>query len=375
MFNLKLNLLKRARLQKLCLVFSLSVAMILSACGSDDDDKEPGRPVYTMRVGGPAVGTTRSFSGVAQADKEIILSFRVPGQITELDLKVGQKVKTGEVLARLDPKDAELTVSQKKASLSDAQAKLQQTKAEYERIRKLYESGSSSASELDSALAQYRSTKAGQEASEKELELAKQQLRYTVLMAEVNGEVISKQAEVYETVTAGQEIARMVTGDELKIEIGVPENLINYLKIGMEATVRFETLPDVVMEATIRELGRSPTESTTYPVKLVLATPDPRLRPGMVAEVTFSFSATSEEAGKIILPAQIVVGEGSERYVWVVDPKTNKVRKQIVTVGPLEASGLVIEEGVSTGMTLVTRGIHRLEEGTKVSPIVDDKLD
>lgn len=361
------------RLQKILILFFI-LSNLFSACTSDQPPKEPGRPVYTMTVGGPAPGTTRSFSGVAQADKEIILSFRVPGQIIQFDLKVGQKVKTGEVLARLDPKDAELTVSQKNAALTDAQAKLQQAKADYERIRKLYESGSSSASELDSALAQYRSAQAKQETAEKDLELAKQQLRYTVLTAEVDGEVISKQAEVYETVAAGQELARMVTGDELKIEIGVPENLINYLSIGMSATVKFETLPNVVMNAQIRELGRSPTESTTYPVKLVLEKPDPRLRPGMVAEVTFIFTKPQEN-GQIVVPPQIIVGEGKERYVWVVDPKTQEVHKQIVKVGPLESGGLVIEEGLTSGVTLVTRGVHRLEEGTKVQPIVDDKME
>jgi len=357
--------------KKLKFLLILFLVLATSPCKKSDEEPEVVRPVFTMTVGGPAGGPSRSFSGVAAAQKEIILSFRVGGQIIALDLKVGQKVKVNEVLSQLDPKDAELTVSQKQAALVDSDAKLQRAKADYERIRKLYEAGSTSASELDSALAQFRSAKANREAAQKDLELSQQQLNYTTLRSEVDGEIISVPAEVFETVQAGQEIARMVTGDEIKMEIGVPESIINYINKEMPATIRFESLPGETFQGKVSEVGRSPTEATTYPVKLLVINPDVRIRPGMVGEVTFKFISEGE---RIIVPASVVVGEGPERFVWIYDPTTQRVKKQLVTIGALEGSGLVIEKGLKAGDIIVTRGVHRVEEGMKVRPMEDEKV-
>ncbi|MDX1386637.1 MAG: efflux RND transporter periplasmic adaptor subunit [bacterium] len=353
----------------LCTAFFLAG---IATCKKEKEQQEL-RPVFTMTVGGPASGTTRSFSGVSEAQKDIILSFRVGGQIINFPIRVGQQVKIGELLAQLDPKDAELTVSQKKAALVDTEAKLQEAKSDYERIRRLYESGSASASELDSALAKYRSARAFVDAARQDLGLAEQQLSYTTLKSEVNGEITSKVGEVFETVSPGQEVARMVTGDEMRILIGVPEGLVNYLSYQTEATAKFDAFPDKTFKAHIIEIGRSPTEETTYPVKLVLDDPDPGVRPGMVGEVTFHFKA-GEGEGRILLPPQVVVGEGSERYVWVYDPKTHEVHKRDVEVGMLDAKGLVIRSGINTGEIVVTRGVHRLEEGEKVERKEDLKI-
>ena len=331
------------------------------------------RPVYTMTVGGPAAGTSRSFSGIAQAQTDILLSFRISGQIIELPIRVGQEVTPGEILAKLDPKDAELTVSQKKAALTDAEAKLQEAKSDYERVRRLYEAGSASAAELDSSLAKYRSARAHVDAAGQDLGLAEQQLSYTTLKSEVNGEITAKTAEIFETVTPGQEIGKMVSGDQMRVQIGVPEGFVNYIPQGMEAEVSFEAFAEKKFKAKVIEVGRSPTEETTYPVKLVLEDPDPGIRPGMVGEVTFHFTAGEGET-RLFLPPQVVVGKGKERYVWVFDPKTKEVHRRDVQVGILDAKGLVILSGVKSGDILVTRGVHRLEEGMKVEPISDEKI-
>lgn len=340
-------------------------------CGKKNEPVKEPRPVYTMTVGGPAAGTTRSFSGQAKAEKTIDLSFRVGGQISELNFQVGTAVSTGDILARLDPKDAELSLSQAQANLGDAQAKLQNAKAEYERVRKLYEAGSISASELDATLAQYRSAQAGREAAQKQLELAQQQLSYTTLTSSVKGDIIEKSADVFENVSPGQLIGRMVTGAELDVQIGIPESLVYAMKVGMPATVTFGALPGQRFPASVTEVGRAPTELSTYPVKLRLQNPDERIRPGMTGEVTFTFAGT--EGQEIALPPQVVVGIGEQRYVWVYDPGTQTVHKQEVEVGNLEASGLVIKSGVKQGDVIVTRGVHRVEEGMKVKPMEDDQ--
>lgn len=351
------------------MIVPILMIFCLVSCGSEKEGSGP-RTVYTMVVGGPAEGSQRTFSGVSQAQAEIVLSFRVSGQIIDLPIRVGDQITVGQVLAKLDPKDAELVVSQKRAALVDAQAQLQQAKSDYERVRKLYEAGSTSAAELDASLAKYRSARANTDAAGKDLALSQQQLEYTSLTAEVPGEITSKNSEVFETVTAGQEVARMVSGEEIRVLIGVPEGLVSYFENGMMAQIKFETIPDKIFDARVIEVGRTPDETTTYPVKLLLITTDPRVRPGMVAEVTFTFT-DGEKGDRLMVPPQVVVGEGEERYVWLVDPQTDKVKKQPVKVGMLESKGLVILSGLESGQTIVTRGVHRLEEGMKVKPLLD----
>jgi len=344
-------------------------AVALAGCprkGAAPVLKEVIRPVVTMAAPQPGSGRKRTFSGTAKAAVETPLSFRVGGEICELSAKLGTRVEANDLIARLDPRDHVLQVEQNKADLAKAEAQLEQAKAEYGRVRQLYEARHVSKSSLDSQMASYKSAVAQREAAAKGLELAKQQLDYCTLRAPVSGAVASVAAEAHQTVSAGRTVATITSGDGIEMEVGMPEALISQVRVGDSTTVTFDALPGARFPARVSEVGIELGASSTYVVKLVLLEKSPRIRLGMVGEATFSFKAAPGSEAIVVPQVAVVPTPDGERYVWTYQADSQTVARRIVKVGALTSDGLQILAGLKPGEIFVTRGVHRLTQGMKV---------
>jgi RND family efflux transporter MFP subunit len=324
------------------------------------------RPVVTIKAPGRGAFRERIFSGTANAAVETLLSFRVSGEIKELPVKKGMKVKVGALIARLDPTDYELQVKQNEAELAQAEAALEQAQAEYERTRQLYEARNASKSDLDSQQAYYKSSLAARDAAMKGLEMALQQLEYCTLRAPLAGSIASVPVEVHETVSAGQTIASMTSGDKLEMEIGIPESLIGQIRMGQQCTVHFDALPGVSHAARVSEVGIQAGDSSTYPVTLTLTKVHAGIRLGMVGEAVFRLKPASGEHAIIIPQVAVVPTTDGKHYLWIYQPDTQTVKKRMVNIGDLTSEGLQISAGLTPGEIVVVRGVHRLSEGMKV---------
>ena len=341
-------------------------AVFIPSCSQPEQAPvEAIRPVVTMLVPEPGAGRVRRFSGTARAALQTPLSFRVGGEIIELPAKRGQPVAEGDLIARVDSRDYELQVKQSEAQLAQAEAQLEQVRANYERTRQLYETQSVSKSDLDSQEAAYKSAAAQRDSAQKGLELARQQLEYCALKAPVAGSIASVPVELHQTVAAGQTIADLSSGDEMELEVGIPESLIGEIKTGQPAEVSFEAIPNARFEGRISEVGIAGSGSSAYPVKVKLLKSDSRIRLGMVGEASFSFAAAGRPA--LYIPAEAVApGAGGQRFVWVFNPATETVARREVKIGALTSEGLEISEGLKPGERIVTRGVNRVSEGLKV---------
>jgi RND family efflux transporter MFP subunit len=154
----------------------------LASCGREAPEPEPIlRPVRYQRVEAGGLETSRTLAGVAKAGIEADLSFRVGGTVTEVNVDLGDSVRQGAVLARLDAVDYELQVQEAEAGLAQAGAALRKSEADFDRTRALYENNNASKSELDAARAAAESARSQVDAASKRLEMAHQQLAYTVL--------------------------------------------------------------------------------------------------------------------------------------------------------------------------------------------------
>jgi RND family efflux transporter MFP subunit len=350
-------------MNKIIPVFFVSL-LALTAC--KDQPVEVIRPVYTVTIAGPEGNRVRTFSGVAKAPKEIPLSFRVAGNVTKKNITAGTQVKKGTVLAELDPTDYRLELKQKQALLAEARAVSVRASADYERIRGLYEAGKESASHLDQSLAEFRSAKAQQAAAGEDLNLAQQNVNYTILKAEADGVIASTSFEVNQNVGAGQAIATLESGDSMDFEMGVPARVINLLSFGYPAKVSFEALDGKQFEGKVSSIGTLNADSTTYPIKVTITEPNKDIRPGMVGEATFHF-AQAPGKRQLIIPATAVVGlPGGKNQVWLYDAPSQTVKPHPVQVGQLSADGIEIVSGLKEGDVIVTRGVSRLTEGMKV---------
>lgn len=350
-------------------LLTAGLGLMATGCEEPPQAETVLRPVRYQRVSTSREARLRTYAGVAHAGIETQLSFRVGGTADRVPVVVGQRVARGEMLARLDPTDYELRVQEAVAGLAQAAAAARNAGSDYERVRGLYENNNASLRELDGARANYESSEAQVTAAQKRLEQARQQLSYCVLRAPVAGVVASVSVAVNENVQAGQKLFLLTGGDEIEVEVALPELLIADVELGQAVEVGFDALPGRVFAARVTEAGvASLGTATTFPVTAKLDGSDPGIRSGMAVEVVFSFASKGSE-GRILLDA-VAVGEDREgRYVFVLELQgegRGTVRRQPVTVGELTAEGLEVTSGLADGQLVVTAGVRRLTDGETV---------
>ncbi|MFC1682690.1 efflux RND transporter periplasmic adaptor subunit [Candidatus Zixiibacteriota bacterium] len=352
-------------------VMLLSAALVFS-CGQDEQaEPEIIRPVRYLQAFATGGTRVRTFSGITQAGVESNLSFRVPGTVSRVAVKVGDKVTKGQAIAQLDPSDYQLQVQQAEAALANSKAQDRNARANYERIRSLYENNSSSRAELDGARATSESAAAGLKSVEKQLELAQLQVGYTTLKAPTDGAIAQVNVEANENAQAGQPIIMLTVGSDIEVKLSVPGVLISQIKEGSKVTVSCDAVPDKEFTAAVREVGVAATGvGTTFPVTVRLDSKDAEIRPGMAATVAFLFESR-EKREVFVIPSHAVVEDREGRFVYVVEPITDQagfgtVGRRAVTVGELTAEGIEVTDGLIDGDLVVTAGTSRIKEGQRV---------
>lgn len=319
------------------------------------------RPVYTVTTEAPQATIERSFSGQFVASDGADIAFEVSGRVIEVMAKQGQRYDAGAVLARLDSRDYQ-------SRLVEAQAGLTLAKQELSRLKRLFESGNSSQSQLDSAMSKERSASAN-------FDLAKQQLDHSTLKMPYAGVIASVDIDVQQVVSQGQTVISIQGTGPMEFEFGVPADVIPLLEPGQPMKVRAGNGAKKNYPAKLLKISPRIEENTTYLITAVLDNVEPSLREGMDGEAVLNLPAPT--GAFISVPLTCVVSKaGSETYVWVVQsaegvlPMT--VSRRVVTLGPLLKEGQVaIVEGLAPGEVVVSRGVHQVEDGMAVSLYVE----
>ena len=286
-----------------------------------------------------------------------------------MSVDVGDQLEPGQMIAQIDPSQYQLEAQQASANLSQAEATMRNAQANFERLKGLYENNNASRNDLDSARATAESSKAQVSASRKALELARLNVSYTNLKASESCGVADVLTEMNENVSAGQTIVSVTCGEQLDVELAIPESMIALIKRDMNASVSFSAIPDQTFSAKVTEVGVASTTGATYPVTVALKDQVEGLRSGLAAQVSFEFEMNGGSKN-LILPAVSVGEDVSGRYVFVVDNTeeqgVGQVRRQAVKTGELTPKGLEILEGVSDGDKVVVAGVNIIREGLKV---------
>jgi RND family efflux transporter MFP subunit len=188
-------------------ILSIFCLIILnSSCKEEKPVEEILRPVKYSEVSFLGGDKARIFSGTAKTEKIINLSFRNTGIITLLDMKLGQQVKKGQLLAKLDNVQSRLNYESAIESKNSAESQMNTSKLNLNRIRTLYEKGSSSLSDYEAAKNSYRTAVASFESSKRSVAIQQEQIRYGYLYAPEDGAIAAVNSEVDENVSPGQTI-------------------------------------------------------------------------------------------------------------------------------------------------------------------------
>jgi RND family efflux transporter MFP subunit len=348
---------------------------LLSACTPAEPPLEPIRSVKLITVGVTALEAEPEYAGDVKARVESQLGFRVGGKLVRRDVRLGQRVQAGDVLAQLDAQDFQLASEQARAQVAAATTQRDLAAADYERFATLKDQNFISGAELERRASTLKAAQAALDQAKAQSATQSNQTTYTRLVADVSGVVTSVDAEPGQVVTAGQPIVRIAQDGARDAVFSVPENTLAQLKVGQTVWVRgwASTNPAVADTAThshqvqgrLRELAASADPVTrTYTVKVAI---DAELSPPLGATVYATPQALSHAGQPAIkVPTTALRQDGQATAVWVYDPVTSTVRSQTVRVATADGNDAVIASGLQPGMQIVATGVHVLSPGQKV---------
>ncbi|MDR5171915.1 efflux RND transporter periplasmic adaptor subunit [Methylobacillus flagellatus] len=337
----------------------------LAACQKPASETPPPRPALVMQLD-TAQHTDHGqwLTGEVRPRYESAQGFRIAGKIVQRHVEIGDSVKKGQVLARLDAEDNRLSLASAQAALHSAEAQLALAEADSKRQRQLFEQRFISAAALDSVETRLKSSRAQVQQAQAQVKVASNQAQYTTLAAERDGIVTAIDAEPGQVVNAGQVVARVAVPSELEIQIAVPESRMQNIKAGESAVVRLWSNRDQVYKGRIREIAPAADPATrTFKTQVSLLDADEKVQIGMTAGARLG-----SERHEFVLPGTAVSQQHGQAQVWVVDAN-NQVHSRAVGIGSYSEQGVSIVSGLKGDETLVVTGVHTLNEGQVVTPV------
>ncbi|KTC75966.1 membrane fusion protein [Legionella birminghamensis] len=339
-------------------VFCTMAFLFLISCSENENTSKVAekRPVKAIQIGNATVFEGRFFPGKAKASQEVELSFNVNGSLIELPVKIGDKIKKGDLVAKLDPRDFE-------AKVKAAKAEFIRDKQNFQRAKELVGQGHISKSDYDLVESKWIM-------SQSNLELAEKAFIDSIIKAPFDGQIANLYVENYQSVSNHQPVARLLNISEIEMIIQIPESAISLMPHVTNIMVQFDAFPGRSISAQIKEISNEASPDTrTYPVTLILKQPeDIEILPGMAGKAKGDIKQKNDQA-ELTVPAAAVMTQGStnKSYVWLVDPKNGKVHQQEVQLGELTSTGISVLKGIKAGDWLVIAGIHSLKDGDVVS--------
>jgi RND family efflux transporter MFP subunit len=338
--------------------------ILLAGCGRKAPEAEAAVPVIALPVKASDGAVTGRFAGEVHARYEMPLSFRMAGRLTARYVDPGELVKQGQPLAELDPADPAQQLAYAKAALAAAEHRLLFATQQRDRDEAQFKQNLISQLQLQQTEDNYASALAGRDQARQQYKLAQS----TTLVADHDGIVTSRQAEVGQVLAAGQTVFGFAQAGEREVYVDVAESRVGAITIGQAATVNLPALPGHVYTARVREIApAADTQSRTYLVKLAIDHADAALQLGMTADVALQGSKPAD--GAITIPATALFHQGEHPAVWVVNPGDSKLDLRPVTVARYGERDVLIAAGLKAGERVVMQGVHAVAAGEKVTPI------
>lgn len=344
-----------------------SLTLLLSACTQPAPPPEVLRPVRTVEVRYGEVSDANRYFATVASRYEVDQAFRVAGKVRERRVDLGQTVKAGDILAVLDDVDYRLAEEAARQRLDAAKARALQAESDAQRLQALKADGSVSASDEEHAQSNLRTARAAAEAEARQLELARNQVEYTVLRASISGVVTALRFESGQVVATGQPVIAIANEQEPEIVADIPENSLEAFK-----TARYKaslaSAPGESFEVVLRELSaQAALQTRTYRARLKPATPR-RLPLGATATLVAEHSGAGSAAATI--PAAAITQDKGQPAVWAVLREeggvTGTVELMPITVHGYRSDEVIVS-GPPAGTQVVTAGVQKMAPGLRVA--------
>ncbi len=380
----------------------------LTACTGEPHKKELSSeavPVTVGRLQHVNERETIAVSGtVSTQNSPASVSFLVSGKVVFVGPREGEYVKKGQVLARIDPTDFNLSIKGVAAQAATAQAALEKAmnsarpelleqarigferaEDEYRRMKMLYDSKSLAPNDFqkykaayERAKQEYEQAKAGGQKEDKalakasynqaaaQLEVARKALSDATLCAPISGYIAKRSIEPGDTAAPGRPVFEIVQMDPVEVNVGVPETDVHLVRIGQKSDITVPALPGKTFQGTVRVINVSADPSTrTYMARISMPNSEHLLRVGMVAESTIRGDRT---IAMVTLPGDSIVRDPQgATQVFVYYPEQKRVYAKRVEVGAVVGKNVAIKSGLSGNELIVLAGQTKLKNGQAVA--------
>ncbi|MHA2940409.1 efflux RND transporter periplasmic adaptor subunit [Vibrio sp. RC27] len=352
-------MLSKMNVGTVALLFSV---LVLSGCNENNEVEvitEKSRPVKLFSTGLDNTVEISKFPAVISDNRLVELSFSTGGKVVEFPVKDAQKVKKGDVIAKLDQRDLLNSLKKAKAQFTNADQ-------DYKRAVKLSKSNAIAKNTVEQRLTE-------RDVSRSQLDSVQQAIDDAVLRAPFDGAIAQKMIDNDQIISAGQTVVMFIGGESFEASIDIPAKYLASLhkneseKRDREAFIVLDVAPEKLIQAKYKEAILLADASTqTYNVTFEFIAPENVLvLPGMNATVELRIGADSS-VNRIAIPIDSITTDGSKKYVWVVDKSDMTVSKREVTTDEGVGEILIVTSGLEKDELVVSAGVAYLYEGMKV---------
>ena len=314
-------------------------------------------------------------SGYVVAQRKAAIASKATGRLVYLGYEEGDKVKKGEIIARIESADVNAALAQAKANLELNQAQKVDAERSLERANKLFAGKLISQAELDAAQMRYDQVVAGIAVSKAGLNAAEVQVENTLIRAPFNGTILTKNADVGEVVSpfsagATSRVAVVTIADmtSLEVEADVSESNIEKITYKQPCEITLDAYPEQRYRGYVNKIVPTADRSkATVMTKIRFMDKDNRVLPEMSAKVNFlsaPITDKSQAQPKLTVAASAVTNRNGTNVVFLFTG--NEVSEVPVELGEKMGSMLEIKSGLASGDKVVVKPSDKLRSGTKV---------
>lgn len=281
-----------------------------------------------------------------------MLSFKVPGTISAINVDEGQRVAKGQLIATIDASSLQSNYEIAKSALATAQDT-------YDRMKRLHDAQSIPEMkwvEVENAL----------QAAKSACDIARNTLNDARIYAPQAGVISKKFADAGSTAVPAAPVVQLVDISPVKAVISVPENEISRFGANTTASIAVQSADGLVCQGKLSDKGVAADPlSRAYKVKFVTDNPDGKLLPGMLCNVTIS---RPDDTDAIVIPVEsVLLDNNNQTFVWL--SKDGKASKQVIVLGPYMPGGVSVASGLSAGDVLIVKGQQKVSDGMAVTSV------
>jgi len=364
------------------LALFLVAALTVSGCSSKKHDAEKKESAAAAVIKGAVVETVKSgampetveVAGTVRARTSALVAARIPGTVSVLMVREGDRVRKGQILARLDAQEnaanfavATAGIEETQRGLDEAGSRKKLADSTFERYQKLFNEQAVTRHEFDIKQTEKDLAAQGVARAEARLKQAQAGSRvasavesYTRIIAPISGVITSKQVDLGASVFPAQPLMTIEDEGSYQLELAIPESMATSLKSGAAVQVALDALGSPFAARISEIVPATDPLSRTFTAKIALTRKG--LKSGMFGRGAISLGST---VNGLLLPKQAVMERGALTSIWVLD-KDNMARMRLVKTGKTIGDKVEVLSGLSDGERVVVGGVEKVSEGSKV---------